>query len=76
MSQTSSTQPGAPASPAQTGLAELFPELHGLIARGALREEEDSLKAWQRLRLVSKAWHDGLQGGAFPLLFYALCWLS
>ncbi len=45
-------------------MTELFPELHGLLAREALRDEGDSLDAWQRLRLVNKAWHDGLQGAA------------
>lgn len=45
-------------------MAELFPELHGLLAREALRDEGDALEAWQRLRLVNKAWHDGLQGEA------------
>ena len=67
MSHIARTQRAGPASPAQTGLAELFPELHGLIARGALSVEDGSLEAWQRLRLVNKAWHDGLQGGAISL---------
>ena len=51
-------------APLQSGMVELFPELHGLVARAALRGESDALEAWQRLRLVSKAWHDGLEGVA------------
>ena len=49
-------------------MTELFPELHGLLAREALRDEGDSLDAWQRLRLVNRAWHDGLQGKADPAI--------
>ena len=64
MSQTSCLQQASSAAPADAGMAELFPELHGLLAREALRDEGDSLEAWQRLRLVNKAWHDGLQGEA------------
>ena len=62
MSQTCSLQQAGQAAPGDRCMAELFPELHGLLAREALRDEGDSLEAWQRLRLVNKAWHDGLHG--------------
>ncbi len=61
----SPAQRSGPTSP-QRGLAELFPELHGLVARAALRGESDALEAWQRLRLVNKAWYDGLKGATRP----------
>ena len=41
-------------------LPELPADAWGTIARAALHGEDDDVKAWARLSLVSRAWRTGL----------------
>ena len=45
-------------------LPELPPDIWGVIARIMLRAEDNDVRAWARLILVSRSWRAGLRGTA------------
>ena len=49
-------------STAGKAMAELPPDVWGIVALAALAAEDRSFEAWTRLSLVSRAWRDGLGG--------------
>ena len=57
-----------------SGCPELSPDLWGAIALATLAAEYDTVEAWARLSLVSRAWQSGLKGSpetALDLLRHA-----
>ena len=50
----------------QRGTSHALPDVWRLITAAALAAEGNSLAAWMRLSMVSRAWHDSLAGRRCP----------